>query len=340
MRNLIFIATLFFIVEATAQDTHFAQLSETPQIINPALTGMYDGLYRGIINYRNQWPSMGKAFSTVMCSFDMPIEKKKQKGSFIGLGGFFYSDKGGDSRFGTTQGKISISSIVPVNSNGKFSAGLQAGMMQHSINLTGIEWPNQYNGYNYDPGLNPNEQLYKNSFSYLDLGVGMSYESVTSVSNINGINVKKINFGAAYYHASMPVQKFYTGTKERQYAKVVAHGSMRKDIEGTRFGIVPSLLFMMQGPAMEIYGGGLVRIKTSQGTKVTNFFAESAFSFGLFYRFKDALSPQVYYEMGDYSFGLSYDFNASSYGQVQRSAGGLEISIKYANMHGALRKGI
>ena len=95
---------------------------------------------------------------------------------------------------------------------------------------------------------------------------------------------------------------------------------------------------MMQGPASELYLGGLLRYKINEGTKVTNFYSESAFSAGIFYRFKDAISPQVYFEFSDYGIGLSYDFNASSYGEVKKSAGGFELSFKYANMRGALRK--
>jgi len=82
----------------------------------------------------------------------------------------------------------------------------------------------------------------------------------------------------------------------------------------------------------------LLRYKIHQGTKITSFYTESAFSAGLHYRFKDAISPQVYFEFSDYAFGLSYDFNVSSYGKVIKSAGGFEISIKYSNMKGAIRK--
>ncbi len=97
-------------------------------------------------------------------------------------------------------------------------------------------------------------------------------------------------------------------------------------------------MVILQGPAYEIFLGTLLRYKINEGTKMTGFYNESAFSGGIFYRYKDAISPQVYLELGDYAFGFSYDFNVSSYREVKKSAGGLELSIRYSSMRGALMK--
>lgn len=336
---VIFVIHSFIGNPCSSQDIHFAQFSETPLLINPALTGEYDGFYRGILNYRNQWPAMGKAFNSMMGSFDMPLERKKKKGSCIGLGGLFFSDKGGDSRFGSTQAKVSVSSILPTNAEGKFSAGLQLGFAQHNLDISSIQWPNQYDGYQYNANIAPNEQLDKVAFKYLDVGAGIAYFKSRTVSSFSGSKqVHKTSLGLSFSHASMPLQKFYPGSKEKQYPRIVAHATLRRDIKNSRIGIVPSLVGMLQGPACEIFFGGLVRYKINEGTKMTNFYSESAFSGGLFYRFKDAISTQILYEFSDYAIGISYDINASSYGEVQKSAGGFEISIRYANMRGALLK--
>ena len=326
-------------VYCNSQDIHFAQISETPLQINPALTGAYDGFYRGILNYRNQWPAMGKSYNTLMASYDMPLKMKKKPGGYIGAGAFLFSDKAGDSHFGTTQGALSVSAILPSGRYSRMSAGMQFGLVQHSLDISAIQWPSQYNGQNYDPSISPNEQVNKNSFSFFDMGIGGNYQVYKSTSTITGKNVFHLNMGAAFFHATMPSQKFYSGSDENQYPRITAHASMRYDVPGTLVGIVPSFVYMMQGPAMELNLGTLFRYKVSQGTKVTGFYTESAISAGLHYRFKDAISPQVYLEFSDYAFGLSYDFNVSSYGKVQKSAGGFEISIKYANMRGALLKG-
>lgn len=340
LRHTLIVTITFYILHVTSfsQDIHFAQLSETPQLLNPALTGLYDGYYRGIINYRNQWPAMGKPYNTFMGSFDAPLELKKKKGGYIGAGAYLYSDKAGDSHFGTTQANLSVSAILPMDKTSKLSVGLQFGFTQHSASLSGIQWPNQYNGNSYDPNISPNEQLTKNSFSYFDMGTGVDYEFFTSTGTLEGKNITKFDAGAAFFHATMPLQKFSRSSKENLYGKLIAHTSLRYDVPGTKVGIIPSAAYMMQGPASELNIGTLLRYKIHQGTKITGFFTESAFSAGLYYRFKDAISPQMYFEFSDYTFGLSYDFNISSYGEVKKSAGGFEISIKYANMKGAVRK--
>ena len=338
MKNLIHLILFFSFFAAQAQDIHFTQLSETPQLINPGLTGFYDGYYRGIVNYRNQWPAMGKSYNTFMGAFDMPLEMKKKKGAYIGAGLYFFSDGAGDTHFGTTQGNLSVSAILPVSERSKFSMGLQFGLVQRSLNMSDIQWPNQYNGQSYDPGISANESLTKTSFLFFDLGAGGNYELLTKSGTLDGSDIIRFDLGASIFHATMPLQNFSTATSEKQYLKMVLHSSIRYDIPETKFGIVPSLIYMMQGPAQEIHFGTLVRYKISQGTKVTGFSTESAISAGVHYRFKDAVCPQVYLEFADYAIGLSYDFNASSYGEVKKSAGGFEISIRYANMKGAARK--
>jgi len=316
----------------TAQDIHFSQLSETPLLINPGLTGVYDGYLRGIMNYRNQWPSMGKPYNTMMGSFDMPLLEGK-----LGAGAYFYSDKAGDTKFGTTQANLSVSSIIQTQQESKLSFGLQFGFAQHSANLSTIKWPNQYNGMSYDPGIAHNEAFNASSFGYFDMGAGMNYEFETTTGTIVGKDIFRFDAGAAFFHATMPKQRHYGNSSEKLYGRIIAHSTIRYDVPGTLVGIVPSFIYMMQGPASELNIGTLIRYKINQGTKITNFSTESAFSAGVHYRLKDAIVPQIYFEMSDFGIGVSYDINVSSY-TGQKSTGAFEISIKYASMRGAVRK--
>ncbi|MFH1322164.1 MAG: type IX secretion system membrane protein PorP/SprF [Bacteroidota bacterium] len=38
-----------------SQDIHFSQFYQTPLIINPALTGSFNGQVRVLMNYKDQW---------------------------------------------------------------------------------------------------------------------------------------------------------------------------------------------------------------------------------------------------------------------------------------------
>jgi len=57
---------LFITIGLKAQDPRFSQFYLAPQVLNPAMTGIFDGEYRVTINYRNQWNSIlaNNAFTT------------------------------------------------------------------------------------------------------------------------------------------------------------------------------------------------------------------------------------------------------------------------------------
>lgn len=282
---------------------------------------------------------MGKPYSTFMGSFDMSFKnKRKNKGAYLGLGAFLFTDKAGDSHLGTTQFNVAFSAIVPIGSFNKISAGIEAGFASRSIDISAIQWPNQYNGQSYDPNLPSNEPSKSGSYAYFDLAAGLQYQFLKYLSTFNGKELISLTAGAALFHATKPLQRFYSGGSERLYPRIVIHSSLRYDFRGTKVGIVPSVLYMSQGPANEFDVGILLRFQTNRGTNFTGFKSESAFSAGLHYRYKDAIIPQIFFEISDFGIGLSYDINISSFSGASKLKGGLEVSVKYAKMRGALNR--
>ena len=84
---------LFFTAAATsllplfssAQDTHFSQLTQTPLLLNPALTGMSHDLM-AVLNFKDQWKSVSAVpYRTFNMGVDMAYNKKKN-GSHLGVG--------------------------------------------------------------------------------------------------------------------------------------------------------------------------------------------------------------------------------------------------------------
>ena len=53
------ILTIVTISTATAQDIHFTMWDAMPITTNPAAAGVFNGDVRGVLNYRNQWASIG-----------------------------------------------------------------------------------------------------------------------------------------------------------------------------------------------------------------------------------------------------------------------------------------
>ncbi|HOY30515.1 MAG TPA: PorP/SprF family type IX secretion system membrane protein [Bacteroidales bacterium] len=336
LRNIIFtFCVLFSGFYSEAQDIHFSQLAQTPLLINPSSTGLYDGFYRANLNYKNQWTAMGKPYRTFMGSFDMPvIIRTRQNTANLGIGAFLFYDNAGESNYSTTQFNVCFSGIVPTGEFHKLSVGIGAGIVYNSFDISDIQWPNQYNGQSYDPALPSNETGFSKSLFSFDLAAGVQYHMMKQLRAVKEKEIVCFNLGAAIFHVTKPVQHYSGWYRERVYPRIVFHSSFRYDFRNTGVGIVPALLYMWQGPSKEFDAEILVRFRTGKKTNYTGFFTESAVFAGLHYRHKDALSPMVLFEISDFGLGISYDINISSFSRATKMKGGLEISVYYAKMKG------
>ncbi|MEO6242033.1 MAG: PorP/SprF family type IX secretion system membrane protein [Bacteroidia bacterium] len=337
-RFCLFIGILVFSAPAAfAQDIHFSQITETPMHLNPANTGLFDGLFRVTMNYRSQWAAMGKPYTTAAAAFDMPLLYARNR-AYMGIGAFIYRDQAGDSKFGTFQASLSATGIVPLNDFNKLSVGLQAGFAQRSATIDGLQWENQYVNGSYDPLASPNETNLLTSFPFADFSGGAVYQYRNVAGNVIGKDVSEFSVGVGAFHLNKPEQKFHQGGDFREQMRFVFHGNGRFDFKGTKWSLRPSAYYMQQGKANELVFGSLLRYRIKNGTKVTNFFSESGLGFGVHYRLKDAIIPQIYYDLGDIFIGVSYDVNVSKYTAASKYSGGFEVTLRYANMNAALYK--
>lgn len=334
------IAILFFVsaTAASAQDIHFSQFNETPQLLNPGATGVYSGYLRAIVNYKNQWTAMGNAFNTVAASFDMPLFDKNEKKAHLGAGINFFSDKAGDSKFGLTQANLCLAGILPVDKNGsKLSMGISIGEAQHKANLSALSWGNQYDGQGFNTALNSNETTPVNSFNYFDLGAGLYYEYSNGQVKFTRNETRKLAVGVSYYHLNRPTQKYFNVT-EKLYGKLVVNALGTFDVKDSKISFLPSAIYFQQGKSSEITAGCAIKYRIRNDTKITGLMTESAIAVGIHYRYNDAVIPSVYFSTGDFYIGISYDVNVSSYKSATKSKGGAEISLRYNILKGALFK--
>ena len=78
----------------------------------------------------------------------------------------------------------------------------------------------------------------------------------------------------------------------------------------------------------------MVRWRLNTSSKYTVFFDENSILIGCYYRYKDAIIPQLIFEMGNWGIGFSYDINVSSLSMVSGYKGGIELSLKYLKING------
>ena len=98
------------------------------------------------------------------------------------------------------------------------------------------------------------------------------------------------------------------------------------------------MVYLQQASAMEIIAGTHLRFRFKNGTKLTGNRTEAGLNVGAYYRFNDAIVPQVNLDMGKYAIGVSYDYNISRFSQVSKGMGGFEVYLKFMTLDDALFK--
>lgn len=102
-----------------AQDVHFSQFYAAPLYLSPSLAGSTDGA-RLVMNYRNQWPGISKAFSTSAVSFDNFFHRFNS-----GLGVLIIRDKAGSADLSLTNMALQYSYNIRLNEEWQLVPGIQ-----------------------------------------------------------------------------------------------------------------------------------------------------------------------------------------------------------------------
>jgi len=310
-----------------SQDVHFSQFYQTPLLVNPAFTGSFNGNIRGIVNYRNQWATIGNPYTTYAFSFDMGLMKEKMENKYLGAGLFVYKDMAGDSKLSTTQVNFSLSSIISINDAQDISAGIQGGFAQKSIDASQMQWGSQFDGNNFNSLLSGEPSAYEN-YAFGDFSGGLTWRYGKTGTNMSSNDHLSANAGIAVYHINAPKQEFDIENLHREF---VIHGGAYIGIKNTSLSILPYVLMLSQGPLGEVNVGGLIRYSIREESKYTGFLKETAVFLGSYVRIGDAVIPTVMFEMANYAIGLSYDINTSSLSEASNGNGGLEISLRFIN---------
>lgn len=330
--------TSLLTLNSSAQDIHFSQFYDSPLTMNPALCGMFRGDEYVGLNYKNQWGSVmgsGYGFNTIAAEAQMHTLVKKWNKSYLAPGLSFYNDKSGDGRIGVTEVCLSIGSGLYIDDKNTIAGGLQGGWAQNSMSTSNLQWGSQYDpnsSSGYDPGL-PADPITGNSFSYLDFSGGIAWNYATGNTNMTSNNYFRVNAGVAVFHVNQPKDSYYNvaAPGEKLYMRWVGHAMVEYSIPNSNIGIIPAVVYYLQGPAQETDLGFRVRYILRQDSKYTGFVKGAALDVGAYYRMNDSFIPLVQMEFSSYSIGVSYDANVSSLGRFAPGTGGFEISLRFLN---------
>jgi type IX secretion system PorP/SprF family membrane protein len=340
MRKIIYLLCFIGALPVQGQDLHFSQTAQTPLLINPGACGVFDGWQRGIINHRSQWMGTATPFSTTSVAADITVfSGERSKKSYLGFGGIFHTDIAGSGQFGSQNGSLTVSGVVPISTNSTLSVGIQAGMGSRKGDISQLTFGSQWSNasFAFDPSISSGEISSLNAFNYLDVGTGVYYETDLGKSSFVRHNEMKVQLGASAYHLNQPVLKFMNGTDDRLSAKYVLHAGVVADIPSSRIAIDGSIVQFIQGGHYETILGSMIRYRFSEGTKLTGYSQKAFLGFGLYMRVKDAIIPSMLIEYKGFKFGMSYDVTISKLRKAY-AGGSLEFSLSYSNLFKGLFK--
>jgi len=320
---------LMMATSVVGQDIHFSQFYMSPLNLNPAMTGVNNCKTRMVANYRNQWASAigSNAYNTYSVSYDqkMPIGRE----DYFGVGGSLWGDVAGESRFGTTQARLSASYSKKMAGYRKKASylviGADAALTQRSIDDTDLRWPSQIDpDSGFDPLLASGENLTDFDFIYPDISAGLLWFSVID---------EKTNWylGAALHHLNQPNVSFYDSPVSL-YSRVTLHGGAQFPIS-ERMTLLPFAIYMSQGPHRQLNAGASVRFAMGP-SRLTR----QSWQLGTYYRVgnkvegglhSDAVILSSRFNYDQFSIGLSYDLNISDLSAAGSANGAFEFSLKY-----------
>lgn len=317
-RILLIIISCGLVFTAKAQDPHFSQFFASPLTLSPAFTGKIDGSYRVAGNYRNQWPTFNRAFTTATLSVDFPILRNVMAANDTwGVGLMGFSDQSANSTVKLNYLTFSTAFHKGLDEDGyhQIGAGFQATYANMMVDVTNLKFEDQLTPLGFTGTTTETFDNTTLKTTYWDINAGLLYTGSTGDDN---------NFyaGVSMYHVNRPKQHF-TNAFSILNARTTFHAGGYFPV-GYSSTIHLSGLHSMQAGAQETVVGGAWQYLLSEVTeKPTSLYV------GGWYRFNDALIPYIGLEFDDFRLGASYDVNTSSLKPASQSRGGIEISLIY-----------
>jgi len=297
----------------SAQDIHWSQFNDNPIFQNPGNAGNFNGDYRFVANYRDQWRSVTVPFTTLSLSADGKLDKHKN----LGYGILFFHDVVGDGSLRTieVQGNVSYLLKLSKDSTHTLRTGINLGMNHRQLNFDKLYFNNQYDGVQYNPSLSSNEVLSNDRKTNFSVGIGVVYQYYIN---------KRFNIiaGVGSYNLNKPNQGFYNDVILRDIrTNIFAKGIYKI---GFDWDIVPSINLSFQGKYNEIIFGSSVKY-----TLINRLGEYRALYAGGWFRNKDAGYISAGMDYQSWFVGLSYDINFSKLVPASRARGGFEIAVRY-----------
>lgn len=312
LRRLYLILSLWFVCLCVkAQDPIFSQFYSAPLQINPAFAGNTYAPHI-TLNYRNQWPSLDKAYVTYSLAYDQFAPSLN-----IGYGLAILADEAGDGLLNTNKISGFFAYRVQVKKDFFLKLGVEGSAVQARYNWNKFVFLDQIDPRfgTTTPGGTPipTEEIppEKLNTTYFDISAGLlAYSKMF----YGGISMKHLN---TPNESLLGINdNLNTGLPMR----FTVHGGMQINlVEGNKRKpsafISPNIMFIKQGDFGQLNAGAYA----SRGAVFAGVWYRHAFTN------PDAVIFLAGLQKGIFKFGYSYDVTVS--GLAGYTGGSHEISI-------------
>jgi len=173
MKRIFTLLFVFTVGLSYSQDVHYSQFYNSPLIVNPANTGIFNGDKRITLSYKDQESSVPVPWRTFTGAYDMKFYPSNSDDHFFSGGVSVTQDRQGSSRLQTFNLNFLGAYTRILNSNNLFTVGVALG--------------------------------YANSASFFENALGVNYTWQKS-------NRTNLNIGASVFHLIEPEVSFFSGS--------------------------------------------------------------------------------------------------------------------------------
>lgn len=300
---------LFASFHLIAQDPIYTQFYANPIYLNPALTGTGE-CSRIMLNYRNQWPSFDKSFTTYSFAADHYIDALSG-----GIGVMVYSDNAMEV-VNTLKVSGTYAYKLTINRDMQLNAGFEVSYYQQKINWDNLIFADMIDRTSGTINPSSSVEVPPDNLTHqvADFSVGLLY----------GYQ-EKFYFGVSASHLTQPNLSYYSnGAESFLYRKYTVHagGTIKLSDGDYRYGrwamsIMPMIVYQQQQNAQQLNFGFN--------------FDMLPLTIGWYYRHNilnyDAMSFVAGIKQKKFKFGYSYDLSLSKL--KSQSGGSHEISITF-----------
>jgi type IX secretion system PorP/SprF family membrane protein len=296
-------------------------------IINPAQAGLQEDIRAGL-HYRKQWATSGSGYGTQAFAAEKRINRKEADKGWSGSLSML-NDQAGKAQIRTLSILLGSAYRMPLSSNGVFSAGIQAGYRQRSLDLAGLAWDAQYNGYEYDPSLSNQENYAEEPVERnMDAAIGLCWHQVLPGLEYN------IGYSVRHFGQNQSLSGYYRDVLSP--LNILAASAIHRD---KALGWKGDIQINRQGKANQLILGLSGIYQIGSDSRYTDFQRASSLQAGLFYRLGESVIPMIIFDWKrQVSAAISYDLPLSGVNRITGIRGGPEISVVYSKIAGERRK--